>query len=87
MTISAGLIALPSSTPPLMTSNGFVLLKSRRPLAASTMSPRTNAIADGPTSKSVSSVVTPASLAAIFVSVFLTTENVAFVPSGLAKLA
>ena len=67
----------------MITRNGFAREKSRSPLAASTMSPCTNAIADGPMSMSVSSWATPASLAAILVSVFFTTANVACSPSDL----
>src|SRR4029453_7142691 len=78
--ISSALSGLPSSTPPLMTRNGCALAKSRRPLAASTGSPLTNAIADGPTSSSVS-CSTPASFAAILVSVFFTTAYLADSPS------
>src|SRR6185437_14803185 len=81
LVISDGLIALPSSTPPLITSSGFALAKSRRPLAASTTSPSTNAIADGPTSIEDSCSSSPASLTAILVRVFLTTANVAWLPS------
>ena len=70
--ISVAVTGLPSNTPPLITSGGLVRAKSRRPLAASTASPFTKAMAVGPTSSSVSSG-TPASLAARLVSVFLTT--------------
>ena len=42
---SAAVSALPSSTPPLITSSGFALAKSSRPLAACATSPLTNAIA------------------------------------------
>src|SRR5215468_7685098 len=79
--ISAGLIDLPSMTPPLISSAGLFLAKSRSPLAASTTSPLTNAIADGPVSRLPSWSATPASAAAIFVRVFLTTANVAWSPS------
>src|SRR5580693_4061474 len=79
--ISAGEIALPSSTPPLITSSGLAREKSRSPLAASTTSPLTNAIADGPLSRSPSWLATPASFAAILVSVFFTTVKVALSPS------
>src|SRR5215470_13860328 len=79
--ISAGLIDLPSMTPPLISSAGLFLAKSRSPLAASTTSPLTNAIADGPVSRLPSWPATPASVAAIFVRVFLTTANVAWSPS------
>ena len=60
-----------------MTSSGFALAKSRRPLAASTTSPSTNAIADGPASSDESWSTSPASVTAILVRVFLTTVNVA----------
>src|SRR6185437_5815745 len=80
--ISSGVRVLPSSTPPLITSSGFAFEKSRSPLAACTTSPPTNAIADGPTSSCEKSAVIPASLAAIFVRVFLTTENDASWPSA-----
>src|SRR6185437_583563 len=46
--ISDGVIDLPSMIPPLISSAGLALAKSRRPLAASTTSPLTKAIADGP---------------------------------------
>ena len=59
LVISGGVIALPSSTPPLITSSGLALAKSRRPLAASTASPSTNAIAVGPVSSDVELVATP----------------------------
>src|SRR5262249_38050282 len=75
--ISAGVIALPSMIPPLTSSAGFALANSRSPLAASTTSPLTNAMADGPVSRSPIWSATPASVAAIFVSVFFTTANVA----------
>src|SRR5699024_7988105 len=45
---SSAASAAPSMTPPLMTSAGFALAKSRSPFAASTMSPWTNATAVGP---------------------------------------
>ena len=54
-----------------MTSAGFALAKSRRPLAASTGSPVTKAMADGP-ARWASTPSTPASLAAMEVSVFFT---------------
>ena len=54
-----------------MTRAGFALAKSRRPLAASTGSPLMKAMAVGP--EQVVEAVDPASLAAILVSVFLTT--------------
>src|SRR6476620_1368954 len=82
--ISSGVRALPSRTPPLITRRGFALAKSRRPLAASTGSPSTNAMADGPTSWP-SNAVTPASLAASSVSVFFTTAKVAFPRSALRR--
>ncbi len=72
LVISAGVNGLPSSTPALITKAGFALAKSRRPLAASTASPVTKAIAEGPC-KCSSRLVTPASLAARLVSVFFTT--------------
>ena len=50
LVISSAVSSWPSSTPPLMTRTGCALAKSRRPLAASTGSPLTKAIADGPTS-------------------------------------
>ena len=81
LVISDGVSALPSSTPPLITSSGFALAKSRRPLAASTTSPSTNAIADGPASSEDSCSSSPASLTAILVRVFFTTANVAWPPS------
>src|SRR5204862_187301 len=56
---SAGESDLPSSTPPLITRCGWALAKSRRPLAASTGSPLTTAIADGPCRRS-SNAATPA---------------------------
>src|SRR5581483_3405449 len=61
--------------------SGLVRAKSRSPLAASTTSPLTNAIADGPLSRSPSGPARPASFAAILVSVFFTTVNVALSPS------
>jgi len=70
--MSSAVMEAPSSTPPLITRNGLALAKSRRPLAASTGSPLTKAIADGPTRRSFSPS-TPASFAAILVSVFFTT--------------
>src|SRR5689334_15921561 len=85
--ISGGVIALPSSTPPLITSSGFALAKSRRLLAASTTSPSTNATADGPLSSDASWSSRPASLTAILVRVFLTTANVAWSPSDLRSSA
>ena len=51
--ISSGESDLPSSTPPLITRSGWALAKSRRPLAASTGSPLTKAIADGPCEQAV----------------------------------
>src|SRR5689334_15462645 len=83
--ISSGDRALPSRTPPLITRRGFALAKSRRPLAASTGSPSTKAMADGPTSWP-SKAVTPASLAASSVSVFFTTAKVAFPRSELRSV-
>src|SRR6516165_1853128 len=74
---SAAVRGLPSSTPPLMTSSGFALAKSSRPLAACATSPSTNAIADGPESIDPTWSPRPASVAAILVSVFFTTANVA----------
>ena len=85
--ISDGEIALPSSTPPLITSSGFALAKSRRPLAASTTSPSTNATAEGPASSDDSWSARPASVTAILVSVFFTTVNVALSPSDLRSSA
>src|SRR5690349_15464211 len=79
--ISDGLIDLPSITPPLITRAGLTLAKSRRPLAASTTSPLTNAIAEGPLNSPSSSAAMPASAAASLVKVFLTTLNVACSPS------
>ena len=76
LVISDGVRDLPSRYPPLMTSWGFALAKSRRPLAASTGSPVMKAIADGPESWP-SNASTPASFAAICVRVFLTTAYVA----------
>src|SRR5690606_2536359 len=61
---------------------GFALAKSRRPLAAATGSPVTNAMAEGPTSCS-SRPSTPASLAATWVSVFFTTAKVALPRSAV----
>ena len=55
MPISAAESVLPSRTPPLITSSGLARAKSRRPLAASTGSPLTNAIAVGPVSSDSSS--------------------------------
>ena len=78
--ISAGERALPSSTPPLITSSGLVREKSRRPLAASTGSPLMKAIAVGPVSSS-SGTGNPASAAARLVSVFFTTAYVVSLPS------
>src|SRR3954452_11806613 len=78
--ISSADSALPSRTPPLMTRLGLSLAKSRRPFADSTGSPVTKATAVGPLNRS-SSVVIPASLAAILVSVFFTTAYWAFSPS------
>ena len=78
--ISSADSALPSRTPPLMTRLGFSLAKSRRPFADSTGSPVTKATAVGPANRS-SSVLIPASLAAILVSVFFTTAYWAFSPS------
>src|SRR5262249_18432417 len=75
--ISARVIDLPSMIPPLISRPGFALANSRSPLAASTTSPPTNAMADGPMSRSPIWSATPASVAAIFVSVFFTTANVA----------
>src|SRR5262249_49089656 len=72
---------LPSMTPPLITRAGLALAKSRSPLAASTTSPLTNAIAEGPVSSPPSSAAMPASVAASLVRVFLTTLNVACSPS------
>ena len=71
--ISSAESGLPSSTPPLMTRTGFARAKSRRPLAASTGSPLTNAIADGPTQEVLESPRSRLRLAAILVSVFFTT--------------
>ena len=79
--ISDGLIDLPSITPPLITRAGLALAKSRSPLAASTTSPLTKAIAEGPLSSPSSSAAMPASAAASLVRVFLTTLNVACSPS------
>ena len=79
--ISDGLIDLPSITPPLITRAGLTLAKSRSPLAASTTSPLTKAIAEGPLSSPSSSAAMPASAAASLVRVFLTTLNVARSPS------
>src|SRR5215475_14265925 len=79
--ISDGLIDLPSITPPLITRAGLTLAKSRSPLAASTTSPLTKAIAEGPESSPSSSAAMPASAAASLVRVFLTTLNVARSPS------
>ena len=44
----AAVSGFPSRTPPLMTSGEWALAKSRRPLAASTGSPVTKAMAEGP---------------------------------------
>src|SRR5712691_5577305 len=85
--ISDGVIALPSSTPPLITSSGCALAKSRRPLAASTTSPSTNATADGPASSDDSWSLSPASVTEILVRVFFTTANVAFPPRDLRSSA
>src|SRR2546421_1051873 len=85
--ISDGLIGWPSITPPLITRAGLSLAKLRRPLAASTTSPLTNAIADGPTSSPSSSAAMPASAAASLVRVFLTTLNVACSPSAWRRSA
>ena len=79
--ISSGVMVLPSSTPPLITRKGFAFEKSRSPFAASTTSPRTKAIADGPLSSPSISAARPASVAAILVRVFFTTVNVALSPS------
>ena len=51
--ISSAVRDLPSITPPLITRSGLALAKSRRPLAASTGSPLTKAIADGPDEQGV----------------------------------
>ena len=45
-------MALPSNTPPLMTSSGLAFANSRRPFAASTTSPETKASAVGPVNSS-----------------------------------
>ncbi len=63
-----------------MTSAGFVRAKSRRLFAVSTGSPVTNAMAVGPARSFSSMAVTPASLAAMAVRVFLTTAYVACPP-------
>ncbi|CAB4953389.1 unannotated protein [freshwater metagenome] len=78
--ISAVVTALPSKIPPLITSIGFSFEKSLNALAASIGSPLINATADGPASNA-GSKSTPASLAASFVKVFLTTEYLFLVPS------
>ena len=85
--ISAGLIALPSSTPPLITSSGLFREKSRSPLAASTTSPFTKAIADGPLSRASNSLARPASEAARLVSVFFTTWYVVPPPRAARRSA
>src|SRR4051794_20596540 len=63
-----------------MTSAGLVRAKSRRPFAASTGSPVTNAMAVGPASAASSRAVPPAPGAAIAVRVFLPTAYVACPP-------
>jgi hypothetical protein len=78
--ISAVVTAFPSKIPPLIIKSGFSFAKSRNALAASIGSPLINATAEGPASRD-GSRSTPASLAAIFVRVFLTTEYLFFVPS------
>jgi len=72
MVISPIVSSFPSRMPPLMTRGELVLAKSRRLFAVATGSPLMKAIADGPVSRS-SKPSTPASFAAIFVSVFFTT--------------
>ena len=69
---SAAVMALPSKTPPLMTSSGLAFAKSRSPFAASTGSPETKASAVGPVNSS-SRPAMPASVAARFASVFFAT--------------
>src|SRR5207344_1615603 len=81
LSISAGLIDLPSITPPLITRAGLALAKSRSPLAASTTSPLTKAIAEGPLTSPSTCAAMPASAAASLVRVFFTTRNVACSPS------
>src|SRR5690606_27892708 len=85
LVISSGVIGLPSMTPPLITSCAFSLAKSRSPLAASTTSPLTKAMAEGPLSRSrISLSVTPASLAVSLFRVFFATRERAFWP-GLRR--
>src|SRR4051794_28678921 len=69
---SAASTARPSTTPPLMTSAGLALEKSRMALAALTGSPSMKAIAVGPLSSGARSE-NPTESAARFVRVFLTT--------------
>ena len=66
-------------TPPLTTNAGLVLAKSRRPLAAATGSPLTNATAVGP-ARRAATPSSPALFAAILVSVFFTIEYVVSAP-------
>ena len=77
--MSAALRSLPSITPPLITRAGWSFANVRSPLAASTGSPSTKAMALGPTSHS-SMPSTPASLAARRVRVFFTTAYVVVWP-------
>jgi hypothetical protein len=69
---SAAEMALPSKTPPLMTSFGLAFAKSRSPFAASTTSPETKVSAVGPVNSS-SRPEMPASVAARLASVFFAT--------------
>ena len=78
--ISATEIDLPSKIPPLITSNGFSFWKFFKLFAAVIGSPLIKATADGPL-RSSSGTETPASFAAIFVKVFLTTEYLVSAPS------
>ena len=78
--ISAVEIALPSKTPPLITSNGLSFWKFFRFFAASIGSPLMNATAEGPARRS-SDRSTPALFAAILVRVFFTTEYLVSGPS------
>src|SRR5664280_2287886 len=79
--ISSAVTGRPSSTPPLINNRGWVRAKSRTPLAATTGSPSTKAIAVGPSSNDSSSA-NPACCAAILVRVFLTTAYRVSAPSA-----